>query len=101
MRIRGKTIHEFQELMKKTYIHRDKHRGIYGTLLWMISEIGEFTSAVLEKDQKEAAEEAADIFAWLCSVCNLFGIDLAKASFEKYGKGCPRCHHIPCLCQTR
>jgi len=87
--------------MKKIYIRRDKRRGVYGTLLWMISEIGEFAGAVLEKDKKKIADEAADIFAWLCSASNLLGIDLEKASFEKYGKGCPRCRRIPCRCQKK
>jgi len=101
MPARGKAIREFQELMERTYVHRDKRRGVHGTLLWMISEIGEFAGAVLERNKKKVADEAADVFAWLCSTCNLLGIDLEKASFEKYGEGCPRCRRIPCRCQEK
>lgn len=99
IRTERKAIHEFQSLMREIYFHRDKVRGVAGTLLWMVSEIGELTGAVLEGDQKTITDEAADVFAWLCSACNLLGIDLEKASFEKYGEGCPRCSQIPCRCQ--
>jgi len=101
MRTKNKAVHEFQDLMREIYFRRDKVRGVHGTLLWMISEVGEFTGAVLERDQKTMADEAADIFAWLCSACNLLGVDLEKASFEKYGEGCPKCCQTPCRCQEK
>lgn len=100
-RTENKAVHEFQDLMREIYFRRDKVRGVHGTLLWMISEVGEFTGAVLERDQKTMADEAADIFAWLCSACNLLGVDLEKASFEKYGEGCPKCCQTPCRCQEK
>ncbi len=96
-----KTIHELQNLMRRTYFRRDRERGVLGTLLWMISESGEFAGAVLKEDQTGMASEAADVFAWLCSTCNLLGIDLEKVTFEKYGEGCPRCHHLPCKCKDK
>ena len=51
-------------------------------------------------DRKEdMSAELADVLAWLMSISNRFGIDLGSASYGKYGKGCPKCNHIPCDCQ--
>jgi NTP pyrophosphatase (non-canonical NTP hydrolase) len=87
--------------MKRMYISRDRHRGLHGTLLWTISEVGELTGAALKKDRNAMRSEAADVLAWLCSTCNLIGIDLEDAAFEKYGGGCPKCRHIPCRCREK
>jgi NTP pyrophosphatase (non-canonical NTP hydrolase) len=92
-----RTIHEFQQLMRRTYLRRDKKRGLDATVLWLVCEIGELADAVLK--EKPAGKEAADVFAWLCSVCNLIDIDLESASFKKYGRGCPRCRRESCICQ--
>jgi len=92
-----RTIHEFQQLMRRTYVRRDKKRGLDATALWLVSEVGELADAVLR--EKRADKEAADVFAWLCSVCNLLGIDLESASFRKYGGGCPKCRREACICQ--
>ena len=92
-------ISEFQELMKRTYLHRDERRGTYATLLWMTSEVGELLDAVLREDRSQIETEASDVFAWLCSVCNLLQIDLEKALLDKYGRGCPRCGRTPCTCK--
>ncbi len=101
MRAAIRTTSQFQGLMRRTYLRRDRERGVLGTLLWMISETGEFAGAVLKEEQMKMADEAADVYAWLCSTCNLLGINLEKVSFEKYGKGCPRCHHSPCECKDK
>ena len=93
------TISECQELMKKTYLHRDEKRGTYATLLWMTSEVGEFLDAVLRNERLQIEAEAADILAWLCSVCNLLNVDLERAFLGKYGTGCPRCCRVPCTCR--
>ena len=93
------TISEFQEMMKQTYFHRDKKRGVHATLLWMTSELGEMLNAFLKKDRSQIGAEAADVFAWLCSVCNLLNVDLEEVSLDKYGAGCPRCRESPCICE--
>jgi NTP pyrophosphatase (non-canonical NTP hydrolase) len=54
---------------------------------------------VRKRDRKEIAREAADVIAWLSSICSLSGVDLEKAALAKYGKGCPRCAEIPCSCR--
>ena len=93
------SIKEFQELMKKIYIEKDKVRGVSNTFLWLVSEVGEFANSLVKNDKKELENEVADILAWLCSECNLLGIELEKAALRKYGNGCPKCHSIPCNCE--
>ena len=53
---------------------------------------------VRKRDKKEIFEEAADVLAWLSTICSLSGVDLEEAALAKYGKGCPRCAAIPCSC---
>ena len=91
------TIREFQELMKRMYFHRDEKRGAERTMLWLLSETGEFADALVKNNKKGLQDEAADIFAWLCSECNLLGIDLEEEVLKKYSK-CPRCGQEICEC---
>ncbi|MHA1255674.1 MAG: hypothetical protein ACTSPS_08765 [Promethearchaeota archaeon] len=35
---------EFQALLKKLYLHKDLNRGIKGTYIWLIEEIGELAT---------------------------------------------------------
>lgn len=93
-------IAQFQTLMRKTYIERDSKRGPQITALWLTSEIGELADALIKSDQEGLKEEVADIFAWLCSLCNVIGVSVEEAVIERYGVGCPKCGHIPCTCSN-
>jgi NTP pyrophosphatase (non-canonical NTP hydrolase) len=93
-----KTIKEFQSLMWELYIQRDRNRGVEKSLLWLQSELGELIDAYLKQDTSGTVEEVADIFAWLCSICNLLDIDLEEAAWTKYPDKCPRCLLVPCNC---
>jgi NTP pyrophosphatase (non-canonical NTP hydrolase) len=96
------SIVEFQNLMRTLYGERDLARGSQGTMLWLVSEVGEFVEAMVKRKPLESLEdEAADILAWLCSVCNVLGIDLEKSSIAKYNKKCPRCGSTPCRCADK
>ncbi len=91
-------IHEFQEMMKLLYFHRDSERGVRGTYEWLGDELRELGEA-LEGDDKEATEkEFADVFAWLASLANITGIDLESAAMNKYSNRCPKCQQSPCQC---
>ena len=91
-------IAEFQDLIRRTYHARDKKRGLDKNYLWFTEEVGELAEAVRKRDVKEIAREAADVLAWLSTICSLAGVDVEKAALAKYGKGCPRCKSIPCSC---
>lgn len=92
------SIKDFQKLMGEIYIHRDLKRGDKNTMLWLISEVGEFAKALIKNDKQDLEDEAADVLAWLCSECNLIGVDLEKVAIRKYDGKCPKCGHIPCKC---
>ena len=91
-------IHEFQEMMRRLYFHRDSERGVKGTYEWLADELEELREA-LEGDNREATEkEFADVIAWLASLANITGIDLERAAITKYNGKCPKCQHAPCQC---
>lgn len=91
-------IAEFQDLVRRTYHERDEKRGLDKDFLWLVEEVGELAEAVRRRDAGMIREEAADVLAWLCTVCSLSGVDVEKAALAKYGQGCPRCAAIPCSC---
>jgi NTP pyrophosphatase (non-canonical NTP hydrolase) len=92
------TLHEFQDLIRRTYHARDEARGLDRNFLWFAEEVGEFAEGLRKRDPRGIQEEAADVLAWLATLCSLSGIDLEEAALAKYGKGCPRCAAIPCGC---
>jgi NTP pyrophosphatase (non-canonical NTP hydrolase) len=92
------SLKDFQHLMKELYLERDSQRGIEKTLLWLQSEQGELIDAYLKFNKVTLEEEAADVLAWLCSVCNLLEIDLDNAAWTKYPGKCPKCLTTPCEC---
>lgn len=94
-------ISEFQKLIKDIYIKRDLNRGINGTFIWLIEEIGEFARILRNKaiDEKNASEELADISAWTNSLANLLEIDLEFAVSKKYPGICIKCKAKPCACE--
>ena len=93
-------ISEFQNLMKELYFHQDSKRGIKGTFMWLVEEIGELATILKGKtiDKEKASEELADIIAWSNSIANLLEINLEEALFNKYPDKCGKCKKNPCEC---
>jgi NTP pyrophosphatase (non-canonical NTP hydrolase) len=91
-------IHEFQEMMRRLYFHRDSKRGINGTYIWLVDEVKELGDALKTDDKKALEDEFADVIAWLASLANIVKVDLEKAALNKYNNACPRCKHSPCQC---
>ena len=92
-------IHEFQEMMWQLYFKRDCERGIHGTFKWLVDEVEELGEEVCKGTDREATEkEFADVIAWLASLANIMGIDLEKATINKYDHKCPKCLQSPCQC---
>ena len=92
------TLAEFQQLIRQMYLPKDVARGIDGTFMWLVEEIGELASALREGSHEEKTAEFADVLAWLTTVANVAGVDLAEAVMQKFGSGCPGCGQFTCTC---
>ena len=95
----GLTLGALQRLIRETYGAKDEARGDAGTFLWLAEEFGELATALRSGTPEELALEMADVLAWLVTLANLRGIDLADAAERKYGRACPGgCGRVPCAC---
>jgi NTP pyrophosphatase (non-canonical NTP hydrolase) len=92
------SLREFQELIRRMYHDKDVARGVDGTFMWLIEEVGELASALREGTPEELAAEFADVLAWLTTIANVAGVDLSAAVHQKYGAGCPGCGRLVCTC---
>lgn len=95
---RAVSLADFQQLIRDMYFEKDAARGIDGTFMWLMEEIGELASALRNGTQAERLGEFADVLAWLATIANVAGIDLAQAVASKYGSGCPGCGQFVCTC---
>jgi NTP pyrophosphatase (non-canonical NTP hydrolase) len=92
------TLAEFQQLIRAMYFEKDQARGIDGTFMWLMEEVGELASALRNGTHEERLGEFADVLAWLATIANVAGVDLAPAVAKKYGTGCPGCQRLVCVC---
>ena len=90
-------IAEFQGLMGRIYLERDRRRGVDGTFRWLVEEVGEVARALRGDDPARLRHELGDVLAWLSSLANLADVDLSEAA-ARYAEGCPRCGATPCAC---
>ena len=91
------TIRGFQALIRRKYAATDAARGVSGTFMWFIEEVGELATALQDnaagksptpEQRANLAEEFADVLAWLMTLANIAGadgkgIDVERA-LEKY-----------------
>lgn len=87
------SIEAFQQAIRDRYYATDVSRGTPGTFMWFVEEMGELATA-LQKAADGGGEasdnldqEFADVFAWLCTLANINGVDLASAVRRKYLAG--------------
>jgi NTP pyrophosphatase (non-canonical NTP hydrolase) len=86
-----------QDLMARTYGHRNEERGIYATLASLLEELGELARAVRKGDRQAQLHEIGDSVAWLASVTDQLDLSLEEAA-ARYQGGCPLCGQRPCHC---
>jgi NTP pyrophosphatase (non-canonical NTP hydrolase) len=89
---------QVQKIIRDTYDSKDRRRGVEGTFMWFMEEVGELSAALRSGTDAERAAEFADVVAWLATLANIAGVDLDAAVQAKYGKGCPGCQRTPCVC---
>jgi NTP pyrophosphatase (non-canonical NTP hydrolase) len=86
------TIAAFQQLIRDRYYPTDSARGIPGTFMWLIEEVGELATALQDnapgktptpQQRHNLEEEFADVIAWVTTLANINNVDLEK-SLSKY-----------------
>src|SRR5207244_9852656 len=94
------TLDEVQRQIRATYGAKDGARGLDGTFMWFMEEVGELSAALRGGSHAERVMEFADVLAWLATLANIAGVDLETAMRAKYGGGCPGCGQPACVCGT-
>ena len=89
---------DLQQLIRDMYLEKDVARGIDGTFMWLVEEIGELATALRDGTHEQQLDEFADVLAWLTTIANVVGVDLSEAVARKYGSGCPGCGQLVCNC---
>ena len=92
------SLRDLQSLIRQMYGAKDEARGVEGTFMWLMEEVGELAAALREGTPEELALEFADVLAWLATIANVAEIDLDAAVRKKYGSGCPGCGQFLCRC---
>lgn len=92
------TLAQFQGLIRDMYLEKDLARGVDGTFMWLMEEIGELASCLRQGTHDQRLGEFADVLAWLCTIANVVNVDLTEAVMRKYGSGCPGCGQFVCRC---
>jgi len=92
------TLADFQRLIRKMYLEKDIARGVDGTFMWLMEEVGELAGALRSGTPAEKTAEFADVLAWLATIANVAEVDLTAAVRAKYGSGCPGCRQLVCEC---
>jgi NTP pyrophosphatase (non-canonical NTP hydrolase) len=93
------TLTEWQQFIRDTFGEKDSRRGVEGTFMWFMEEVGELAEALRGGlPHEHTAKEFADVFAWLATLANIANVNLDEAMRLKYGTGCPACRKIPCAC---
>ena len=91
------TLDEFQKQVESIYFERDSARGLSGTFMWFLEEVGELAHALRQGEGENLKEEFADVLAWLSTLASISGVRLSDAA-QRYAQGCPYCHRAPCSC---
>lgn len=92
------SLRDLQTLIRQMYGAKDEARGVEGTFMWLMEEVGELSAALREGDHEALTLEFADVLAWLATIANVAGVDLEAAIRKKYGSGCPGCGQFLCRC---
>jgi NTP pyrophosphatase (non-canonical NTP hydrolase) len=88
---------QLQDVIERTFGERDRARGTAATVAWLCEEVGELAQAVRKGDRDQQLHEFGDVIAWVATLANQMGVDLAEA-VGRYADGCPRCGSLPCEC---
>ena len=85
-------------MIEQTFGERDRARGVPASVAWLAEEVGELAQAIRKGTHEQRVHEFGDVVAWVASLANQMGVDLADA-VGRYEHGCPRCSAMPCECR--
>jgi len=88
---------QLQDVIDRTFGHRDRARGTAASVAWLCEEVGELAQAVRKGTTEQQIAEFADVIAWVATLANQLDVDL-DAALERYAHGCPKCAALPCAC---
>src|SRR5919201_7016691 len=54
---------QLQQVIRDTYDVKDRRRGVEGTFMWFLEEVGELAAALRSGTPREREEEFADVLA--------------------------------------
>ena len=91
------TLTDLQRLIRDTYDAKDRRRGVEGTFMWFMEEVGELAAALRGGIREEQAAEFADVLAWLATLANIAGVDLEAAVQRQVRRRLPR---LPARCRA-
>jgi NTP pyrophosphatase (non-canonical NTP hydrolase) len=94
------TLADLQDRIREIYGAKDGARGVEGTFMWFLEEVGELSGALRGGSHEDRVLEFADVLAWLATLANIANVNLEEAMARKYGAGCPGCGQSPCRCGT-
>ncbi len=113
------SLHEFQARITEIFGEKDAARGLAWSFAWLVEEVGELGAALRNWEtlehggrvespkaggpdavRRNLREEFADVLAWLSTLAEMTGVDLAEVAYERYGTGCPYCRSSPCRCNA-
>ena len=95
------TLTQLQQRIRDLFGEKDGRRGLEGTFMWFMEEVGELAASLRGGGSREnLVLEFADVLAWLATLANIAGVDLEEAMQRKYGGGCPTCGRTPCGCNS-
>jgi NTP pyrophosphatase (non-canonical NTP hydrolase) len=92
------TLNQLQDMIRTMYGAKDGARGLEGTFMWFMEEVGELSAGLRSGTHQERLLEFADVLAWLATLANIADVRLEDAMLAKYGDGCPGCGQAVCVC---
>ena len=93
------TIAEFQQLIREMYLEKDVARGIDGTFMWLMEEVGELAAALRSGTQEERLRGIRRRAGVAGHHRQRGGRRSGRSRRDrKYGSGCPGCGKFICTC---
>jgi len=98
-------LRQWQLHLDNLYGEPNRAKGIWFATTRLAVETNELVSAedsirhmTIEEAKNTYTHELADSLAWTIAIANILGVDLQKATEDRFGNGCNNCGSVPCRC---